>query len=77
MLTTKAYGSFHFRSYNLNFYLIIFSFSFQALAKAPEEYPDKKSLPHVTVAQRLISQGRRVAIGDTISYIICEVCMLS
>jgi len=44
----------------------------KALAKAPDEYPDKKSLPHVTVAQRLISQGKRVAVGDTIKYIICD-----
>eukprot|EP00794_Sanderia_malayensis_P010093 gene10093-11124_t len=44
----------------------------KALSKAPEEYPDKKSLPHVTVAQRLISQGKRVAVGDTINYIVCD-----
>ena len=48
-------------------------FKLQALSKAPDEYPDKKSLPHVTVAQRLMSQGKRVAVGDTIKYIICDV----
>lgn len=44
----------------------------KGLTKNPDEYPDKKSLPHVTVALRLLSQGRRVAVGDTISYIICD-----
>ncbi|XP_065059619.1 DNA polymerase alpha catalytic subunit-like [Rhopilema esculentum] len=44
----------------------------KALAKAPDEYSDTKSLPHVTVAQRLMSQGKRVAVGDTIRYIICD-----
>ena len=46
---------------------------FQSLTKNPEEYPDKKSLPHVTVALRLRAQGRRIAVGDTINYIICDV----
>jgi len=44
----------------------------KSLTKNPAEYPDKKSLPHVQVAQKLISAGRRVAIGDTISYVICD-----
>lgn len=44
----------------------------KSLTKNPEEYPDKKSLPHVTVALRLKTQGRRVAVGDTISYVICD-----
>lgn len=44
----------------------------KSLTKHPEEYPDKKSLPHVTVASRMMSQGRRVAVGDTISYVICD-----
>lgn len=44
----------------------------KSLTKNPDDYPDKKSLPHVTVAQRLLAQGRRVAVGDTISYVICD-----
>ncbi|XP_065671533.1 DNA polymerase alpha catalytic subunit isoform X2 [Hydra vulgaris] len=44
----------------------------KCLTKNPDEYPDKKSLPHVTVALRLMAQGRRVAVGDTITYIICD-----
>ena len=42
----------------------------KSLTKNPEEYPDKKSLPHVQVAQKLMSQGRHVAVGDTISYVV-------
>ena len=44
----------------------------KSLTKNPEEYPDKKSLPHVQVAQKLMSQGRHVAVGDTISYVVCD-----
>lgn len=50
----------------------------QALTKDPQDYPDKKSLPHVHVALWINSQGgRRVKAGDTISYVICKVCVLS
>uniref|UniRef100_A0A3B4X0P2 DNA polymerase n=1 Tax=Seriola lalandi dorsalis TaxID=1841481 RepID=A0A3B4X0P2_SERLL len=46
---------------------------FQALTKDPQDYPDKKSLPHVHVALWINSQGgRRVKAGDTVSYIICK-----
>lgn len=46
----------------------------QALTKDPQDYPDKKSLPHVHVALWINSQGgRRVKAGDTVSYIICKV----
>jgi hypothetical protein len=46
----------------------------QALTKDPQDYPDKKSLPHVHVALWINSQpGRRVKAGDTISYVICQV----
>ncbi len=46
----------------------------QSLTKAPQDYPDKKSLPHVHVALWLNSQGgKKVGAGDTVSYIICEV----
>lgn len=48
----------------------------QALTKDPQDYPDKKSLPHVHVAMWINSQGgRRVKAGDTVSYIICKVCV--
>ena len=46
----------------------------QALTEDPQDYPDKKSLPHVHVALWINSQGgRRVKAGDTVSYIICKV----
>lgn len=46
----------------------------QALTKDPQDYPDKKSLPHVHVALWINSQGgRRVKAGDTVSYVICKV----
>ncbi|XP_033841473.1 DNA polymerase alpha catalytic subunit [Periophthalmus magnuspinnatus] len=45
----------------------------KALTKDPQDYPDKKSLPHVHVALWINSQGgRRVKAGDTISYVICK-----
>lgn len=48
----------------------------QALTKDPQDYPDRKSLPHVHVAMWINSQGgRRVKAGDTVSYIICQVKM--
>lgn len=48
----------------------------QALTKDPQDYPDKKSLPHVHVALWINSQGgRRIKAGDTVSYIICKVCV--
>ncbi|XP_022101936.1 DNA polymerase alpha catalytic subunit-like [Acanthaster planci] len=41
--------------------------------KAPQDYPDKKSLPHVHVALWLNSQGgKKVGAGDTVSYVVCE-----
>ncbi|UYV73481.1 POLA1 [Cordylochernes scorpioides] len=43
------------------------------LTKAPEEYPDKKNLPHVQVALRLNSKGgRRLRQGDIIKYVVCD-----
>ena len=42
------------------------------LTKPPEDYPDKKSLPHVQVAMRLNSKGKRLKQGDTVAYIICD-----
>ncbi|XP_069007702.1 DNA polymerase alpha catalytic subunit isoform X1 [Embiotoca jacksoni] len=45
----------------------------KALTKDPQDYPDKKSLPHVHVALWINSLGgRRVKAGDTISYLICK-----
>lgn len=48
------------------------------LTKNPEEYADKKSLPHVQVALRLNQHGgRKLKQGDTVTYIICEVRLKS
>ncbi|XP_061614708.1 DNA polymerase alpha catalytic subunit isoform X2 [Phyllopteryx taeniolatus] len=45
----------------------------KALTKDPQDYPDKKSLPHVHVALWINSQGgRRVKAGNTVAYIICK-----
>ncbi|KAL8190345.1 UNVERIFIED_CONTAM: DNA polymerase alpha catalytic subunit [Gekko kuhli] len=45
----------------------------KALTKDPQDYPDKKSLPHVHVALWINSQeGRKLKSGDTVSYIICQ-----
>lgn len=43
------------------------------LTKAPSEYADMSSLPHVQVADRMNTQkNRRFKRGDMIDYIICE-----
>ncbi|ELU17443.1 hypothetical protein CAPTEDRAFT_228337 [Capitella teleta] len=45
----------------------------KSLTKNPEDYPDKKSLPHVQVALRLNSKGgRKLRSGDTVYYVICQ-----
>ncbi|XP_048866083.1 LOW QUALITY PROTEIN: DNA polymerase alpha catalytic subunit [Brienomyrus brachyistius] len=45
----------------------------KALNKDPQDYPDKKTLPHVHVALWINSQaGRKVKAGDTVSYVICQ-----
>ena len=46
----------------------------KALTKDPEDYPDKKSLPHVQVALRMNSKGggKKLRAGDTVSYVICD-----
>ncbi|XP_021372053.1 DNA polymerase alpha catalytic subunit-like [Mizuhopecten yessoensis] len=45
----------------------------KALTKNPEDYPDKKSLPHVQVALRFNSKGgKKMRAGDTVPYIICQ-----
>jgi DNA polymerase elongation subunit (family B) len=50
------------------------NFEIQSLTKNPEDYPDKKSLPHVQVALRMNSGlGKKMRSGDTVYYVICEV----
>uniref|UniRef100_A0A671R8V1 DNA polymerase n=1 Tax=Sinocyclocheilus anshuiensis TaxID=1608454 RepID=A0A671R8V1_9TELE len=45
----------------------------KSLTKDPQDYPDKKSLPHVHVALWINSQGgKKVKAGDTVSYVICQ-----
>ncbi|XP_053511751.1 DNA polymerase alpha catalytic subunit isoform X2 [Artibeus jamaicensis] len=45
----------------------------KALTKDPQDYPDKKNLPHVHVALWINSQGgRKLKAGDTVSYVICQ-----
>jgi DNA polymerase elongation subunit (family B) len=49
----------------------------QQLSKDPKDYSDVKSLPHVQIAVRFntTSTGRKMKRGDTIAYIVCEVCL--
>jgi DNA polymerase alpha subunit A len=44
---------------------------FKRLGKNPEDYPDKKSQPHVQVALRMRSKGTAVRAHDVIPYIMC------
>ncbi|XP_028815477.1 DNA polymerase alpha catalytic subunit isoform X2 [Denticeps clupeoides] len=45
----------------------------KSLTKDPQDYPDKKSLPHVHVALWINTQGgKKVKAGDTVSYVICQ-----
>lgn len=44
---------------------------FKRLGKNPEDYPDAKSQPHVTVALRMKSKGQSARAGDVIPYIFC------
>ena len=56
-----------------NEFYILPLFKFQQLTKNPEDYPDKKSLPHVQVALRLNSKGgRKLRSGDIVYYVVCE-----
>ncbi|KAH8832882.1 hypothetical protein DL96DRAFT_1583755 [Flagelloscypha sp. PMI_526] len=41
------------------------------LGKAPEDYPDAKSQPHVQVALKMKAKDRQVRAGDVISYVFC------
>ncbi|KAF4524704.1 hypothetical protein B566_EDAN014305 [Ephemera danica] len=46
----------------------------KTLARNPDQYQDKKGLPHVLVAARLNAKGgRRLKQGDTVHYVICNV----
>ncbi|KAG9067392.1 DNA-directed DNA polymerase alpha catalytic subunit pol1 [Linnemannia hyalina] len=43
----------------------------KGLTKAPEDYADAKSQPHVQVALRLKRKGISIRAGDTVPYVIC------
>jgi len=43
----------------------------KALTKAPHDYPDAKSQPHVLVAKAMLEQGVSVAPGQVIEYVVC------
>ncbi|WWC87362.1 uncharacterized protein L201_002251 [Kwoniella dendrophila CBS 6074] len=44
---------------------------FKRLGKNPEDYPDKKSQPHVQVALKMKTKGASVRAHDVIPYIMC------
>jgi DNA polymerase alpha subunit A len=44
----------------------------KGLNKHPNDYPDAKSLPHVFVAKKMLSDHRAVSIGDHIPYVITK-----
>ncbi|KAG5716236.1 DNA polymerase alpha catalytic subunit [Termitomyces sp. T112] len=44
---------------------------FKRLGKAPEDYPDVKSQPHVQVALRMKAKGGTSRAGDVIPYVFC------
>ncbi|GFQ96687.1 DNA polymerase alpha catalytic subunit, partial [Trichonephila clavata] len=45
---------------------------YKQLTKNPEDYSNQKNLPHVMVALRLNAKGgKKLKLGDTVSYIIC------
>ncbi|KAG6877195.1 hypothetical protein C0993_009512, partial [Termitomyces sp. T159_Od127] len=44
---------------------------FKRLGKAPEDYPDAKSQPHVQVALRMKAKGGTSRAGDVIPYVFC------
>jgi len=49
----------------------------KTLTRAPEQYSDKKGLPHVFVAMRLNSKGgKKLKQGDTVHYVVCNVIYL-
>lgn len=44
----------------------------KGLTKAPKDYADAKTQPHVQVALNLLTQGKTVRQGDFIPYVITE-----
>ena len=44
----------------------------KGLNKHPNDYPDAKSLPHVFVAKKMLTNHRAVSIGDHIPYVITK-----
>ncbi|GFU23948.1 DNA polymerase alpha catalytic subunit [Nephila pilipes] len=45
---------------------------YKQLTKNPEDYSNQKNLPHVMVALRMNAKGgKKLKMGDTVSYIIC------
>lgn len=44
----------------------------KGLNKHPNDYPDAKSLPHVFVAKKMLTEHRAVSIGDHIPYVITQ-----
>ncbi|CAM9990149.1 unnamed protein product, partial [Choristocarpus tenellus] len=45
----------------------------KGLNKAPHEYPDAKSQPHVQVALMMQKVGKSVNVGHHIPYVMCKV----
>eukprot|EP00514_Thraustochytrium_sp_LLF1b_P012860 CAMPEP_0184544772 /NCGR_PEP_ID=MMETSP0199_2-20130426/3852_1 /TAXON_ID=1112570 /ORGANISM="Thraustochytrium sp., Strain LLF1b" /LENGTH=1596 /DNA_ID=CAMNT_0026938995 /DNA_START=145 /DNA_END=4935 /DNA_ORIENTATION=+ len=43
----------------------------KGLNKAPKDYPDAKSQPHLSVALAMVDAGKPVNTGDHIPYVIC------
>eukprot|EP01114_Cavostelium_apophysatum_P017174 TRINITY_DN5038_c0_g1_i2.p1 TRINITY_DN5038_c0_g1~~TRINITY_DN5038_c0_g1_i2.p1 ORF type:complete len:1439 (+),score=499.62 TRINITY_DN5038_c0_g1_i2:132-4448(+) len=44
----------------------------KSLTKDPQDYPDKKGQPHVTLALKLRAKGKSVRVGDRIQFVICQ-----
>ncbi|CAM9985239.1 unnamed protein product [Ectocarpus fasciculatus] len=45
----------------------------KGLNKAPHEYPDAKSQPHVQVALAMMKAGKSVNVGHHIPYVMCKI----
>ena len=60
------------RQVNLNKYPNSDFIILKTLTKDPEHYKDFKLQPHVRVAKWLKQQGKRIAIGQVIPYVICN-----
>lgn len=44
----------------------------KGLTKDPKHYANSKNLPHVRVAQQMVTAGKTVRVGDYIPYVVCE-----